>query len=611
LAASFGWAVLCNLAIELLQSSGGFTFALKPVLFVLGSMLIWLGMLAVWALTGRLRVAAALAATLAILVGYANHTKMVLRREPLYPEDFAVAQHTGFLEAMVGWGTILAVLAVVALVVGLVLVIGWRWRRRHPRRKAASTRDRVTLALGRLAVAGVSIGLIAYAIQFNQPGNAVRWAYEAGDADWASWSQEKNYTHNGFVGGMLYNLDVPVMKRPEGYSEAAMADIVRRYGAAAGAVNATRSPAALQDVNVVVVLSESFSDPTQLEGIELEEDPIPFTRELMDATTSGEMMAQRYGSGTANMEFETLTGMSTSQFDPRLMTPYQMLVPRFDAFPSFVGLTKSLGYTDVAVHPFDTYMYRRETVYPILGFDDFLGRSEMSMRKYIQDSPFVSDNSAFTEVLRQIDTHDEPVFTHLVTMQNHFPMGDSYDAPMTIRGVSGSTEEEAAAYVRGLNYSDRALRKFVTTLQESDEKTAVLFFGDHLPPIWPDEVVERNGPVGMRTTPFFLWSNYLPLQTPQPLTSPIFFMPLLMDQLGAPLPPYYELLRQLHAVVPAMRAGVLYDGEGNPIDRENLSPEARQLLRDYRLVQYDLSVGQRYSQDGLFYPRETASAAAE
>jgi hypothetical protein len=115
----------------------------------------------------------------------------------------------------------------------------------------------------------------------------------------------------------------------------------------------------------------------------------------------------------------------------------------------------------------------------------------------------------------------------------------------------------------------------------------------------------------MRTTPFFLWSNYLPLQTPQPLTSPIFFMPLLMDQLGAPLPPYYELLRQLHAVVPAMRAGVLYDGEGNPIDREDLSPEARQLLRDYRLVQYDLSVGERYSQDGLFYPRETASAAAE
>ena len=120
-AASYGWAVLCNLTVELLQSSGGWMFALKPALFLLGSTLIWIGMLAVWAVTGRLRVAAALAALVSVLLGYANHTKMVLRREPIYPDDFAVAQHTGFLEQMVGWGTIAAVVAVVILVVGLVL----------------------------------------------------------------------------------------------------------------------------------------------------------------------------------------------------------------------------------------------------------------------------------------------------------------------------------------------------------------------------------------------------------------------------------------------------------------------------------------------------------
>ncbi len=610
-AAGFGWAVLCNLAIELLQSSGGFTFALKPALFLLGSTLLWLGMLVVWGLTGRLRVAAAVVGAAAVLIGYANHIKMELRREPLFPEELAVAQHTGFLEQMVGWRTILGVLGVTLLVGALSLTAGWWWRRRRPRRRAASARERAGRVLGRLTVAAVSLGLLACAAQFNQQGNAVRWAYEAGGADWASWSQEKNYTHNGFVGGMLYNLDVPVMRRPDGYSRAAMADIVRRYSEAAGVRNAARSPDALSGVNLVVVLSESFSDPTRLEGIELAEDPIPFTRRLMASTTSGDMLAQRYGSGTANMEFETLTGMSTSQFDPRLMTPYQMLVPRFEEFPSFVGLTKSMGYTDVAVHPYDTYMYRRETVYPKLGFDDFLGKSELTVRKRIQNSPFISDNSAFAEVLHQIDVHEEPVFTHLVTMQNHFPMGDSYDAPMTIRGVSGSSEEEAAAYVRGLTYSDRALRKFVTALEGSEERTAVLYFGDHLPPIWPDEVVERNGPTGMRRTPFFMWTNFLSLQSPQPLTSPVFFLPLLMDQLGAPLPPYYELLRQLHSAVPAMRAGILYDAAGRRVDRDDLSPEARQLLRDYRLVQYDLSVGRRFAQDGLFYPLDTRSAAAE
>ena len=610
LALSFGWAVLCNLTVELLQSSGGLTFALKPVLFLLGSTLIWLGMVALWALTGRLRIAAAVAAAAAILVGYANHTKMALRREPLYPDDFAVAQHAGFLGQMVGWSTVATVAGVVVGVVVAVFLVAWRWRRRRPRWHAGSRR-RLAGALGaRLAVAAVSLGLIAYAAQFNEPGNAVRWAYNTGQAEWASWSQEKNYTHNGFVGGMLYNLDVPVMKRPPGYSRATMAEIAERYGQAADARNTGRDPAALDDVNVVVVLSESFSDPTMLEGIDLPEDPIPYTRSLMGTTSSGHLLSQRYGSGTANMEFETLTGLSTSQFDPRLMTPYQMLVPRYDSFPSFVGLARSLGHDRVAVHPYDTYMYRRESVYPILGFQDFLGKKEMSIRKHIQDNPFISDNAAFTEVLRQIDGHDRPLLTHLVTMQNHFPMGDSYDAPMTIEGASGDTEDDAEAYLRGLTYSDRAMRKFITELEGSDEKTAVVFFGDHLPPVWSDDIARQNGVVGMRQTPFFLWSNFTDLQESEPLTSPVFLLPLLLDQLDAPLPPFYELLRELHEEVPAMRAGQLYDGEGHQIDREDLSTHARELLRDYRLVQYDLSVGQRWSQDAIFYPEPVSSAAS-
>ncbi len=110
----------------------------------------------------------------------------------------------------------------------------------------------------------------------------------------------------------------------------------------------------------------------------------------------------------------------------------------------------------------------------------------------------------------------------------------------------------------------------------------------------------------MRETPFLMWSNFKPMNDPQPLTSPVFLVPLLLDQIGAQLPPYYQLLLDLHEQVPAMRAGQLYDGEGKRLDPDELSPEARQLLHDYRLVQYDLSVGQRWSQDAMFYPRGPA-----
>ena len=249
---ALGWAMLCNLAIELLQSSGGFTFALKPLLFLWGSLLLWAVMVAIWALTGRLRVAAAALVVVSVLVGYANHVKMALRREPLYPEDFAIAPHAGFLEQMVGAGTVAVVAGSAVLLAALAFVIGWLWRRRHPRVPREGRRALVRSIGVRVVVALAAGGLIAYAAGFNQPGNAVRAAYRLGDAEWASWSQEKNYTQNGFIGGMLYNLDVPVMKRPADYSRATMEEIAARYRADAHAANATRSPSALDDVNIVV-----------------------------------------------------------------------------------------------------------------------------------------------------------------------------------------------------------------------------------------------------------------------------------------------------------------------------------------------------------------------
>jgi hypothetical protein len=116
----------------------------------------------------------------------------------------------------------------------------------------------------------------------------------------------------------------------------------------------------------------------------------------------------------------------------------------------------------------------------------------------------------------------------------------------------------------------------------------------------------------MRSTPFFIWAN-TPIDkadTPE-ITSPIYFMPMLYDALGAQLPPYYALLRELQAEIPALEQGIYLDEDGKPLEQGDLSARAKELLRDYRLVQYDLSVGARYSQDELFYPASVTSAAAE
>jgi hypothetical protein len=166
----------------------------------------------------------------------------------------------------------------------------------------------------------------------------------------------------------------------------------------------------------------------------------------------------------------------------------------------------------------------------------------------------------------------------------------------------GVVRNQLGAFARGLRYSDVALRDFLADLEESPERTAVVFYGDHAPPFWPRSNVFEQNEKQLRKTPFFLWTNFRRL-TPRelPLTSPTHFLPLLFDEIDAPLTPYYALLRALHDEVPAMAMGEYHTADGDVVtDPADLGQEAQQLLEDYRMVQYDLTIGERYSEEALF-----------
>jgi hypothetical protein len=300
------------------------------------------------------------------------------------------------------------------------------------------------------------------------------------------------------------------------------------------------------------------------------------------------------------MEFEALTGMSMGQFAPQVSIAYQMVVPRYDSFPSAVQLFKDRGHGALAIHPYTTQAYRRTTVYPIFGFDDFISQGELQHEERIDHSPLISDASAFDEVRYQIDRSARPLLINLVTMQNHYPSAGLYDDPVPVSGVSGDAQANAEGYLRGLTHSDTALRSFLAGLRTSPEKTAVVFYGDHLPPFWPPHVRKVNGPVAVHSTPYFIWANYPIKRLPrEPLTSPIFFLPMLYQATGAEVTPYYALLTLLHRRITAMESGVYVERGRGAVPESGLSPAAQRLLHDYRLVQYDLSVGPRHDAAAL------------
>ena len=127
------------------------------------------------------------------------------------------------------------------------------------------------------------------------------------------------------------------------------------------------------------------------------------------------MLSQNYGGGTANIEFEALTGFSMEPLNAQMTTPYTLLVPKLEKLPSLVSLLKDSGYETTAIHPYDTSMYKRKDVYQVLGFDQFLDQDTMTHRDKLENNPYISDESAYEEVLDQLDS-DTPQFLHLVTM---------------------------------------------------------------------------------------------------------------------------------------------------------------------------------------------------
>ena len=609
---SLVWAGFCTWAIDRIQAANNAGRALdRPIqvtseVFALSALLVWLVLVALIALSGRVVLSAGILLVVSIGVGFADYEKLQMRSEPIYPDDLQFLSQPGFLTSMVGVRPVLLMVVAFAVCIGVFVAAGWLLGKVFPRiRRSREPRIWVAWVVSRVVVFVAASLVLVYAAHFNSPGNKVREAYVASGADWVKWNQRINYMRHGFVAGLLYNTTAPAMREPPDYSKATMDAIATKYSALADTMNQGRSATTLDDVNIVVVLSESFSDPTQVSGIHLAEDPMPFTRKLMTHTLSGQMLSLYVGGGTANMEFEALSGFSLAQFLPQLNTPYEQLVSHDQTFPSVVDYLKAHGHDAVAIHPYAPTMYARLKAYPTLGFNRFIYQGHLQEENHIERNHYVSDASAFHEVGYQIDKSQKPLLVNLVTMQNHYPVAGKYSDPIRVTGNTKGLVGQLDQFSRGVRYSDEAMKQFLAQLKQSPEKTAVIFYGDHAPPLWPRAAIYPQNQRTLRKTPFFIWTNFQHLKPRSlpPVTSPTHFMPLLFNALHAQIPPYYALLDQLYKYIPAMSPGELHGPDGQVVDPKQLSPQAQQVLHDYRLVQYDLAAGKRYAESSMFPQR--------
>lgn len=621
--------------VQLSSPTVGFGFVSKMwtdgnFVFVLNVILVALLYLMLLMLFNRFWTASIVILAVGIIVAAIEHFKVEIRYEAILPADLGfLGSNTGNMLTFIPAGahvTILVALGAFAVLLALILVL-----RHFDGRKGRMIRtDNLSLNLtSRLILLLLPILVFAlYCIHVSTTDSlANKFSRALGDTP-SMWDSVYDAQRNGPLVAFTRQLNPKIMDKPSNYSEETMKKVAARYQKEAETINASRTNN-LTDSTVVYVLSESFSDPSRVPGLKTNKDSMPNIRKIKAGTTSGLMLSSGYGGGTANLEYMGLSGLSMANFESSLSSPYQQLVPSQHWTPTINQLwgapVNSLGY-----HPYESSMYSRATNYKKFGFSHFYTLTGPDVIKYqdkIDESPYVSDKSSYDSALEGIKSGKTNKFIQIITMQNHMPYhewyeNNDYTAESTTGTPLGDDEQQSIeTYQKGVEITDQATQEFLNELDALDKPVTVVFYGDHLPGIYSSASEDDNNSLALHLTDYFIWSNKASSSqgnkaSDAAYSSPNFFVAQAADHMNAKVSPYLAFLTEMHSKIAAMEPPVVnkiqgwdripegqntyLDQNGNPMSTDDFDKENKQLLADYKLIQYDITAGKNYLKDTDF-----------
>lgn len=398
------------------------------------------------------------------------------------------------------------------------------------------------------------------------------------DIDWLGFSTNARYKSMMYV--WVKQATQSIMQKPEDYSAESIQKIVEKYKEQAAIINQTRDTS-ISEQTVIYVLSESLANPNRLDGISLSQDILPNLEEVQLTTTSGLMLADSYGGGTANTEFQVLTGLPSFNYSSSVSVLYTEVVPKMKTFPA-ISDQFSMANRFV-LHPASINNYSRNYIYSRLGFDKqiFSEASKDKFSRLERLGASASDQTVYDEVLRRIDPSENQFFS-VITMQNHAPWSVGQPQEVTAQGkdFSPSANNNLTEYARLLTHSDQALNNFLTQLSRLDKAVTVVFYGDHLPGFYPESTFAKN-PKSKYQTDYFIWSNYQDKKLNYPLVRSSDLTAELLEHTNARVSPYYALLTRVFESEQLT--------EKMETDSEIATPS-----KELKLLQYDMTLGKNY-----------------
>lgn len=234
--------------------------------------------------------------------------------------------------------------------------------------------------------------------------------------------------------------------------------------------------------NIIFIQLESYFDVDEAEFFTTSEDASPNLHQMYENYSSGYFKVPSVGAGTANTEFEVLTGMNLRYFGPGEY-PYKTVLKNRTCESAATALT-SLGYGAHALHNNGGNFYSRAKVFDHTGFDSYTSKEFMNILE-LTENGWAKDDILIQHILEAMDTTEQQDFVFGISVQGHgdYPEEKLIENPkIKIDGI----EDEALKnkweyYVNQVYEMDQFAGNLIKAIEDRGEPTVVVFYGDHLP----------------------------------------------------------------------------------------------------------------------------------
>lgn len=502
------WAVVLNLIIETLgrketMGLGGILFMVQHPLPFLYNVMLVLCTLVIACLFRRRIFYICIVSSLWLTIGIVNGIILIQRMTPFTVKDLdSITDGATILTNYFSMKQIILAGIGIVLIIGLFLLIFFKAPKKQG--KIKWKRNMAVVLMTIVATLGITTMFIRTGVLSTFFGN-LAYAYRDYGVPYC------------FVNTWL-NTGI---SKPEGYSKEAVDKILEN-----AKIPMEDGEVVLGDdedykgekPNIIFVQLESFVDPMLFKNIKLSEDPIPYYRSLMENYSSGDLIVPACGAGTANTEFESMTGLSVKFFGPGEYPFKSVLKDR--ASESMATALKEIGYGTHAIHNHRAMFYNRNLVFNNIGFDTFTSVEYMSdvaktPKNWAKDSILISQ---IDDALNSTEGSD---YIYTISVQGHgkYPSEQMIQSPaiQVTEAPNEETKWKYEYYVNQVHEMDQFVKNLVDDLSKREEKTVLILYGDHIPAL--DVTESSYDAKSLYTTQYVIWDNFGMKKENQSLTA--------------------------------------------------------------------------------------------